>query len=199
MCHHTKTLEIDDALVSGATLRAVADGHGLSKSALARHRKGCLAPKIAAALRVLAPSPAPRAEVVQAKAIVSGEVLPTHDDLLSLSGLLARLARSLGRLDDAADRAVNEDRPMALAALSGQLHRGIETTAKLQGLGAAQNDVADARASITIHIQEPRAPAIAVDPLARHVQRGHLNSGRGIPSPENPPKPLVLRFGSAPL
>ncbi len=195
MCHHTKTLEIDDALVSGATLRTVADGHGLSKSALARHRKGCLAPKIAAALRVVAPSPTPRAEVVQAKAIVSGEVLPTHDDLLSLSGLLARLARSLGRLDDAADRAVTEDRPMALAALSGQLHRGIETTAKLQGLGNETREPDRPPTSITIIVPErnngPRFEGEVVQNSVPRAADVKLSAGLSVT-----PERLVMRFGS---
>ncbi len=183
-------------LVSGATLRVVGERYGLSKSAVARHRKDCLAPKIAAALRAVAPSPAPRAEVVRAKAIAAGEVAPTQDDLLSLSALLARLAKSLWRLDAEADRAVTEDRPMVLAALSGQLHRGIETTAKLQGLGSAPPEGGNTRASITINIQEQRVPD-AVDVESRHLPPTILQGGStSFASPARAPDKLTLRFGS---
>lgn len=192
-CHHAKTQDIDDLLVSGATLRVVGERFSLSKSSVARHRSGCLAPRIAAALRAVAPSPAPRAEVVQAKAIVAGEVAPTSDDLLSLSALLARLSKSLGRLEDAADRAVTEDRPMVLAALSGQLHRGIETTAKLQGLGNAPPESAGSRTSLTIIIPERQLAPKAVDVESRRVLPAPADAAS---APAREPERLVLRFGS---
>ncbi|MEN3976129.1 hypothetical protein [Emcibacter sp. SYSU 3D8] len=194
ICHHTDTQEIEDALISGVVLRAVAERFGLSKSAVARHRKDCLAPKIAAALRVVSPSPSPRAEVVRAKGIVSGEVLPTQDDLLSLSALLGRLAKSLGRLDAEADRAVTEDRPMVLAALSGQLHRGIETTAKLQGLGNERPEAVGARTSIIINIPEARSVPRLINGQSELPDSPTYDD----PAAEQP-KALILRFGSPTL
>jgi hypothetical protein len=127
---------------------------GISKSALARHRTGCLAPKLAAAAKMVAPASVSRAEVQRAKAIASGQASPLPDDLLTLTGLLGRLARSLERLEAAADNSLVENTPTALAAVSAQLHRGIETAAKMQGLYAERAQSAAPAFSITFKLPE---------------------------------------------
>lgn len=134
VCRHHRKSEIDTALMAGDALIPTGQRFGLSKSTLARHRTGCLAPKVAAAAKMVAPASETRAEVSRAKAIASGAVQPLPHDILSLTGLLGRLARSLERLESAADTSLADNTPTALAAVSGQLHRGIETAAKMQGL-----------------------------------------------------------------
>jgi hypothetical protein len=137
VCQGPQRAEIEDALMSGASLRALATQFGVSKSAIGRHRANCLQPKLAAAARIVAPPAQARSEVARAKEIAAGGA-PTAADVLSLSSLLERLGRSLERLEGAADHAAADNLHTSLAAVSGQLHRGIETAAKIQGLGAEQ-------------------------------------------------------------
>ena len=141
ICFSPDRVAIDDALIAGGKLIPTAAQYGLSKSALGRHRTGCLAPQLAAAAKMVAPSSATRAPVERAKAIVNGSA-PTAADALSLGGLLSTLGRSLERLEGAADLAAGEKAMAALAALSGQLHRGIEAAAKIQGIGNAAQPAA---------------------------------------------------------
>lgn len=170
VCFHVQKSEIDAALMEGRKIVSTAQEFGVSKSALARHRTGCLATKLAAAAKVVAPTSTTRAEVQRAKAIASGQVAPVPDDILSLTGLLGRLARSLERLEAAADTSLADNTPTALAAVSGQLHRGIETVAKMQGLYVAA--------------AEPRAPAFNI--------LFNLDSAGGLPAPPMPaiPQPV---------
>lgn len=133
ICARLDVGEIDAALVAGGKLVATAERFGLTKSALHRHKTNCLAPKIAAAAKMLQPASEIRKPVERARAIVEGGV-PGLDELLGLEGLLGKLARSLDRLEAAADDAAGTGLHGALAALSGQIHRGIESTAKLRGL-----------------------------------------------------------------
>lgn len=140
VCSSAAKAEVEDALLQGASVRAIASQYSLSKSAVSRHRQNCLAPKIAAASRLLASTDETRSEVIQAEEILSGEVIPSHGDVLALTGLLSRLARSLDRLDGAADQAARSETYVALAALSGQLHKGIEAAAKMQGQYAQQTE-----------------------------------------------------------
>ena len=87
---------------------------------------------------------------------------PVATDLLSLNGLLDRLARSLERLEGAADMAAGDNLHAALAAVSGQLHRGIETAGKLQGLYAEPERERQAPFSITINLPEQTEIATVV-------------------------------------
>jgi hypothetical protein len=143
---------VDDALMTGVSVRKVAGRFNLSKSGVARHRTGCLAPKLAAAARVTAPVAEVRREVERAKDIASGKVTASPDDILSLTGLMARLARSLERLEGSADTAAGQNLHNALAAVSGQLHKGIETAAKIQGLYAEPALEGDARFQLVINV-----------------------------------------------
>jgi hypothetical protein len=133
----------------------VASKFALSKSAVARHRVGCLAPKLAAAARVVAPNAVVRHETDRARAIASGQAVATVDDIVTLSGLVDRIGRSLGRLDNAADVAASDGSHTALAALSAQLHRGIEVVAKLQGL-ADMAEPERSKFSVIINLPESR-------------------------------------------
>lgn len=140
ICKHPNTPDIDAALAEGQSVRLAASKFALSKSAVARHRVGCLAPKLAAAARLVAPTAVTRSETERARAIASGQVVATMEDIVTLSGLVDRIGRSLERLDNAADVAASDGSHTALAALSAQLHRGIEVVARLQGMA----DIAEA-------------------------------------------------------
>jgi hypothetical protein len=162
VCQGPHRTAVDDALMTGASVREIASRFVLSKSGVGRHRTACLQPKLAAAARIVAPAAAVRGDVERAKAIVAGQVAANHDDILSLTGLLERLARSLERLEGAADSAASESQHMPLAALSGQLHRGIESAAKIQGLYAEPKPpgVAGFSLSIVLPAGEPMKPGL---------------------------------------
>ncbi|MFM5913433.1 MAG: hypothetical protein ACKOPR_01615, partial [Chakrabartia godavariana] len=68
--------------------------------------------------KLMQPARENRAPVERAKAIASGQT-PSADEVLTLTGLLDRLSRSLNRLEAAADEAVTDKMHSALAAVSG--------------------------------------------------------------------------------
>lgn len=161
-CFHPQVAEIDAALAAGGALVPTAQAFGLSKSALARHRTRCLAPKLAAAAKMVAPAAANRVEVQRAKALASGQAVMTPSDVLTLQGLLGRLGRLLDRLEDASTNASDENLPAALAAVSGPLIKAVETAARLQGIGQQQPQAA-APFSIVINLPDAeRVPAVEV-------------------------------------
>jgi len=149
ICQRPDAADIETALVQGGTLVPTAAKFGLSRSSLSRHRSGCLAPKLAAAAKAVMSVNDVRAPVERAKAIVMGET-PSVTEVLSLTGLLERVARSLDRLEGAADAAATDNLHSALAAVSGQLHRGVEAAAKLQGIGAMPAVQQETKFSISI-------------------------------------------------
>jgi hypothetical protein len=159
VCQHPKLNAIDNALASGGALVPTSATFGVSKSALGRHRNNCLAPKLRAASRLLQPVRESREPVQRAKAIATGEI-PSVNEMLTLTGLLDKVARSLDRLEKAADTAANDNLHSALAAVSGQLVRGVEAAAKLQGLYAEPEIQNQAKFSINIvlpsNINQPR-------------------------------------------
>lgn len=152
VCQGPHRAAVDGGLSGGETVRDVASRFGFSKSAVGRHRTTCLAPRVAAAARIMAPAVEVRGDVERAKAIASGTVTATASEVLGLTGLLDRLARSLERLEGAADAAAGEGLHGALAAVSGQLHRGIETAAKVQGLYAEPQPPNEPRFTVNIMI-----------------------------------------------
>jgi hypothetical protein len=113
----------------------------------------------------VAPNAEVRADVDRAKAIASGKVDPTRQDIISLTGLLHRLAGSLERLDTAADSAATGGLHVPLAALSGQLHRGIEAAAKIQGMYAEPS--AEGGPRLTVNISMPVGFSRPDPPLPR--------------------------------
>lgn len=153
VCRRPDLTAIDAALAAGGTLIPTSAHFGVSKSALGRHRANCLAPKLKAAAKVLEPVWEIRAPVERAHAILSGAT-PSPDEMLSLTGLLARLTRSLDRLERSAEIAANENLHSALAAVSGQIHRGIEGAAKMQGVYAQPEPVGEAKFSVNIVIPQ---------------------------------------------
>lgn len=152
-CSSPQLAEIDEALTRGEPIIPTAQRFGLSKSALGRHRLTCLGPRIAAAARATRPTREVREPVQRAKAIAAGDV-PTLGDVLSLTDLLARIERSLLRLETGAIDAAEKGLPTALSAVSGQLHKGIEVAAKLQNIGAPVAVSAGPAFSISIHIPQ---------------------------------------------
>ena len=151
ICQRPDLPDIDAALAAGTTIMAAAAHHGPSKSARGPHKLNCRAPKLAAGAKIVQPIKQGREPVERAKAIIMGQQ-PVATDLLSLNGLLNRLARSLTRLEGAADMAAGDNLHAALAAVTGQLHRGIETAGKLQGLYAEPEVQRQTPFSITINL-----------------------------------------------
>ena len=152
ICVHPLAQQINDSLLSGSTLVAVAQKYGVSKSSVGRHRVGCLAPQAAAAARLVQGTSATKEPTIRAKAIAAGAV-PTPQEVLSLTNLLQRLVNSLDRLEQSAVAASSDGLHASLAALSGQLHRGIEAAGKLQGLYSdAPQAAAGAKFSVTIQL-----------------------------------------------
>lgn len=143
--------EIDQALIGGGKLVPTGARFGVTKSSLGRHKNRCLAPKLAAAARMVRPAAEVLAPVRRAEGIVRGDQ-PAISDLLGSHGLLERLARSLERLEGAADAAAEGELHGSLAALSGQIHRGVEASAKLQGLYADSAEQNRPTFSIQINI-----------------------------------------------
>ena len=153
ICQRPDLNAIDATLSLGGALVPTSAQFGLSKSALGRHKLNCLAPKLAAAAKVLQPIRETRAPVQRAREIATGD-MPSAAEVLTLTGLLNRLARSLDRLEGAADAAATDNLHSALAAVSGQLHRGIEGAAKLQGLYAESEVQQQPKFSVTINIPD---------------------------------------------
>lgn len=164
ICKRSDLAAIDAALSAGGALLPTATQFRISKSALGRHKLNCLAPKLTAAAKVLKPIREVQAPVERARAIAAG-ALPSAHEVLTLTGLLDRLVRSLDRLEDAAVAAANDNIHSALAAVSGQLHRGVEAAAKLQGFYAEPNLRQQSTFSISIVIpQVTQQCAIQSDP-----------------------------------
>lgn len=157
-CSHVSKAQIDDALTQGQSVRKVAATFAVSKSGVSRHLSGCLRPMVAAAAKAVQAPADVRAPVQRAKAINAGTATPTPTEVLSLGGLLERVARSLERLETAADGAAASDLYVPLAGLSGQLHRAIETAAKLQGIGNEPPVPDRERFSVTINFPEGFSP-----------------------------------------
>jgi hypothetical protein len=175
--------------MAGASVRDIASRYDLSKSGVGRHRVACLQPKVSAAARLVAPASDIRREVERARDIVSGKASASHDEILNLTGILAGLARTLGRLEGAADDAATKNLHMPLAAVSGQLFRGFETAAKIQGM-YAEPQMPGTGFSLTINIPGGGA--------APGVQRGevieHAPVRLVLAEPELPQKPAGYRM-----
>lgn len=153
ICQRPDLTAIEAALAAGGTLIPTSAHFGVSKSALGRHRANCLAPKLKAAAKVLEPIRETRAPVERAQAILTGAI-PSPHEVVTLTGLLARLSRSLDRLEFSAEVAASENLHSALAAVSGQIHRGIEGAAKMQGLYAQPESAGETKFSVNIVIPQ---------------------------------------------
>ncbi len=142
--------------MAGGKLVPTAAKFGVSKSTLGLHRSRCLAPRLVAATKIVTQGPLAKQETARAKAIAAGKAEPTLAERISLTGLLEKIDRSLQRLETAAGIALADNVPTALAAVSGQLHRGVETAARLQGLGPTPQEPAEgSKFNIVINIPTP--------------------------------------------
>lgn len=187
VCDHPRVADIEGDMAAGMGLLPLAAKYGVSKSVMARHRTAHLAPKLAAAARLTAPVGVVQAERRRAKAIAAGAA-PTGSDVLALTGLLERLARSLERLEAAADKTAADNLPAALAAVSGQLHRGIEAAARIQGLYAEPKPAGEG-AGLTVIINVPDGKPLTLDHHpAWEAQGAPVAAG---PGDEDAPAPAV--------
>lgn len=156
ICGSDKLTEIDAALAAGNTILHVAATFNIPKSCVHRHKLNCLAPKIRAAAKAMRTTNEVRAPVQKAEQIMAGET-PSVEDILSLHGLLERVARSLSRLEGAADFAASENMCASLASVTGQIFKGVETAARMQSIGykdAAQGQQGAPKFSITISLPQ---------------------------------------------
>lgn len=165
VCIHPKLRQIEDTLSAGGKLVATAQQFGVSKSGLARHRTNCLAPKVAAAARLTQGTKAAKAPIVRARQIASGASAPTPQEALSLTALLERMERSLSRLEKSADAASADNLHTALAAVSGQISRSVETAARLQNIGYkdAGQPQGNERFSVSIIIPDTATQPVTID------------------------------------
>ena len=131
ICIHPDLRQIEDVLTAGGKLVPTAQRFNVAKSSLARHRANCLAPKAAAAARLVQGG---NEAVGRAKAILRGDA-PSTSDVLNLTSLLDRIGRSLDRLEQSAVAASSDGLHNALASLSGQISRSVETAARMQNIG----------------------------------------------------------------
>ncbi len=150
---------------------------------MGRHRTNCLAPRVAAAAAAVRP----QAPIIQAnkraKAIAAGTATPTPSEALGLADLLSMMQRSLHRLDSAAEKAATDGAVGALTAASAQLHKGIETIAKLAGIGAQQPPDPANTATIIINL-----PSTSSLPSSAHTIDA---------APIHSDKPLISIVGRA--
>lgn len=159
ICLHTDLASIEEVLSAGGALVPTAARFGVSKSALGRHRQFCLTPKVAAAAKVMRSAKDVHAPVIRAREIAAGAA-PTPQEVLTLTGLLDRLVRSLDRLEGNAQVAAADGLHASLAALSGQLHRGIEAAGKLQGFYSDVQQVRpEEKFSVQIILPQPAKPS----------------------------------------
>jgi hypothetical protein len=196
ICIHPQHAAINDALSIGSPLIPTAAQYGISKSALHRHKINCLAPKLAAAARMVQPTKALKAPVTRAKAIAAGTVQPNIDDFLDLTALLERLARSLERLENGAISASNDNLHAAHAGLAAQLHRGIESVGKLRGYYSdAAQAVQQDKFSIQINLGQHDTPSGSriIDGSAVRVPEASAPTTPALP--HIPSKDFGIQFG----
>nr|WP_295740330.1 hypothetical protein [uncultured Acidocella sp.] len=93
----------------------------------------------------------------------------------TLQDLVAILARSVKRLDDAAEKAVSGGNGAALAAASGQLHKGVELLSRLVGAHGPADD--RAAPQINIILGSPPASVPAVEGMRVIDEDGRAQDG----------------------
>ena len=119
ICNHPQRVEIDKALISGATYREIAQKHGVSKDALYRHRKnGHIAEQIAKVAK--------KKEIKQAKEIVAAVEKKERKETADVDKLLGIVEGLLGECLRMVKGAVEGDESTKLRAV-----REARETAKL--------------------------------------------------------------------
>lgn len=164
VCQHHSLKAIDLAILAGEAVVPIGRRFGLSKSAVHRHKLQCLLaeatkPAIAgiasantagadpldAELRSFRHDDGAAVERVQAvrpAGVAKAAPGPQKCDRTpTLADLVQSMVRSVERLERAAETAAGGGNGAALAAASGQLHKGVEILGRLIGIhepGAAQ-------------------------------------------------------------
>jgi len=113
----------------------------------------------------------------------AGEAPMASGDVVGLAGLLEISARSLRRLDKAADKAADGSMYAQLAAVSGQLHKAIEAAAKLQGL-YSESAPGGPSLSVTFNLPAPHAAGHDmrnITPSASSNERPTITMALGAP------------------
>lgn len=119
ICNHSQRVEIDKALISGATYREIAQRFGVSRDALYRHRKnGHIAEQIAKAAK--------KKEIKQAKEIVAAVEKKERKETADVDKLLGIVEGLLGECLRMVKGAVEGDENTKLRAV-----REARETAKL--------------------------------------------------------------------
>lgn len=106
VCNHPEVDKINQALISGASLRDIAGQFSLSKSSISRHKANCLP-----------------ASLVQAK---------KADDILSADDLIDKIDKFLKRAEAILNRNDGNDDRVALMAIR-EANRSLELLGKLKG------------------------------------------------------------------
>ena len=125
ICNHPQRVEIDKALISGATYREIAQKYGVSKDALYRHRKnGHIAEQIAKVAR--------KKEIKQAREIASVVEVKARNEAANAETLLQQITSLKDRALTILDNAEREGTREACLAL-GEVRRTLEFLAKITG------------------------------------------------------------------
>ena len=146
ICTHEQQKEIDHDLIGGAAVRDVAGRYGVSKSAVDRHRRHCLAPRVA-------------------NAVARHEELSQERLAAYAYGLLNAAAWGMVK-------AQQEEDGFAHRAYLSESRKCVETLARLGGIGRADVQVnVDAREqtlALVAGLSEAELRALAAPVLAGH-------------------------------
>jgi hypothetical protein len=136
LCTRPDQETVRAAFTSGATDRELARQFGVSHMAIGRHRRAHIVVPLKAAVAALDRGRTEREQrMQQLEAIENGDPAAIASALLSMETQVRKLAEVGARLSRVAAKAEQDDAPRHVAALSAQQLRGIETAAKLGGLG----------------------------------------------------------------
>ena len=125
ICNHPLRVEIDKALVAGATYREIAQRFGVSRDALYRHRKnGHIAEQIAKAAK--------KKEIQQAKEVQAAILAQEAQEVADAQTILDEVSRLKDRALTILDRAETEGTREACMALR-EVRGIVELLAKIQG------------------------------------------------------------------
>jgi transposase-like protein len=125
ICNHSQRVEIDKALVAGATYREIAQRFGVSRDALYRHRKnGHIAEQIAKAAK--------KKEIQQAKEVQAVILAQEAQEVADAQTILDEVSRLKDRALTILDRAETEGTREACMALR-EVRGIVELLAKIQG------------------------------------------------------------------
>jgi hypothetical protein len=136
LCAHPDQEMVRAAFASGATDRELARQFGISHMAIGRHRRAHIVGPLKAAVAALDKGRTERAQrTQQLTAIEQGDPTAIVAATLGMEAQIAKLERIEQRLERMATAAEKDRSSTGVAVLSAQQLRGIETGAKLAGVG----------------------------------------------------------------